>query len=79
MLRANEDGRMLFIHNEFLLYNVKCKWNRATGQIWTKFLTLFNTIARSTCCNVSINIMKTQQKYRIANILNSRTFFLQIW
>ena len=25
-----------------------------------KFLTLFNTIARSTCCNVSLNIMITQ-------------------
>ena len=36
MLRVDEDGRMLFLHNEFLLYIFKCKWNRETGQIWTK-------------------------------------------
>ena len=40
---------------------------------------MFNTIARSTCCNVSLNILITRQKYRMANILNSRAFFLQIW
>ena len=26
MLRADEDGQMLFLHNEFLLYIFKCKW-----------------------------------------------------
>ena len=36
MLRADEDGRMLFLHNEFLLYIFKCKWNRETGQMWIK-------------------------------------------
>ena len=36
MLRADEDGRMLFLHNEFLLYIFKCKWNTENRQIWTK-------------------------------------------
>ena len=36
LLRADEDGRMLFLHNQFLLYVFKCKWNRETGQIWTR-------------------------------------------
>ena len=40
-----------------------------------KFLTLFNTIARSTYWNVSLNIMITRKKYRMANILNSRALF----
>ena len=40
-----------------------------------KNLTLFNAIARSTCCNISLNIMITRQKYRMANILNSVYFF----
>ena len=33
MLRADEDGRMLFLHNEFLLYIFKCKWNRETRHL----------------------------------------------
>ena len=41
MLRADEDGRMLFLHNEFLLYIFKCKWNREIGQMWTK---IFNFV-----------------------------------
>ena len=28
LLEADENGRMLFLHNEFLLYIFKCKWNR---------------------------------------------------
>ena len=40
MLRADEDGRMLFLHNEFLLYIFKCKWNREIGQMWTKISNL---------------------------------------
>ena len=44
-----------------------------------KFLTFFNSVTRSTCCNVSLNIMIARQKYRMANILSSRVFSLQIW
>ena len=43
-----------------------------------QFLFLFNTIARSTCCNLSLNTMITRQKHRIANILNSRAFFTNL-
>ena len=32
MLGADEDGRMLFLHNELLVYIFKCKWNRETAQ-----------------------------------------------
>ena len=33
MLEADENGRMLFLHNEFLLYIFKCKWNRETRHL----------------------------------------------
>ena len=36
MVRADENGRMLFLHNEFLLYIFKCKWNREMGNLLTK-------------------------------------------
>ena len=36
MLKADEEGRMLFLYDEFLLYIFKCKWNRETGQMRTK-------------------------------------------
>ena len=36
MLGANEDGRMLFLHNELLLYVFKCEWNKETGHLLTK-------------------------------------------
>ena len=36
MLRADEDDRMVFFHNEFLLYIFKYKWNREIGQLLTK-------------------------------------------
>ena len=60
MLRADEDGQMLFLHNEFLLYIFKCKWKGKPDKHGQKFLTLFNTLARSTCCNVSLDIMITR-------------------
>ena len=44
-----------------------------------KFLTSFNSITISTCCNARLNIMMKRQKYRMANILNCHTPFLQIW
>ena len=57
MLTADEDGRMLFLHNEFLSYIFKCKWNRESGHFLTKFLTSGNFITASSCCNVRLNIM----------------------
>ena len=38
MLGAYEDGRMLFLHNELLLYIFNCKWNRGKGQFLDKNL-----------------------------------------
>ena len=38
MLRADKDGRMLFFHNNLLLYIFKCKWNEETGQFLDKDL-----------------------------------------
>ena len=38
LLGADEDCRMLFLHNELLLlvYIFKCKWNRETAQFLDK-------------------------------------------
>ena len=36
MLGADEDGRMLFLHNELLVYIFKCKWKRETAQFLDK-------------------------------------------
>ena len=41
MVGADEDGRMLFLHNKIFLYIFKCKWNRETGLYR---LTSFNLI-----------------------------------
>ena len=70
---------MLFLHNKFLLYIFKCKWKAKPDEHGQKFLILFNTLARSTCCNVSLDIMITRQKYRMANVLNPRAFSSHIW
>ena len=45
MLRPGEDGRMLFFISEFLLYFVKCKWNRGTRHLLAKLSNFvqFNT------------------------------------
>ena len=56
MLRADEDSRlpMFSHHNEFLLYI----FSNANGI--EKLVTSFNSITRSTCCNVRLNIMIKQ-------------------
>ena len=36
MLKADEDGRIPSLHNKFLLYIFKCKWNREIGHLLTK-------------------------------------------
>ena len=66
MTREDEDSRMLFLYNEFLLYIFKCKWNRENGHLFKKILTSFNSRTRNTYCNVRLKIMIMQ-------------FFLQIW
>ena len=45
------------------------------GICWQKFLTLFYSITRSTCCNVQLNIIMKRWKYRMANILNCYAIF----
>ena len=44
MLRADEHGRMLFLHNDFLSNIFKCKWNRETGHLLTKISDLGNIL-----------------------------------
>ena len=70
MLEADENGRIPFLHNEFLLYTFECKWNRETRRLLTKISTFVNSVARSTCCNVKLNVIKKGYKYRMANILD---------
>ena len=36
MPREDEDSRVLFLYNEFLLYISKCKWNREIGHLFKK-------------------------------------------
>ena len=36
MLGADEDVRMLFLHNGLLVYIFKCKWNKETAQFLHK-------------------------------------------
>ena len=58
MLEADENGRIPFLHNKFLLYIFECKWNRETRRLLTKISTFVNSITRSTCCNVELNVIK---------------------
>ena len=44
MLRADKDGRMLFLHNEFFSNIFKYKWNRETGHLLTKIFNLANIL-----------------------------------
>ena len=48
MLEADENGRMLFLHNEFLLYIFKCKWNRGTRHLLTKISIFVNSVTTLT-------------------------------
>ena len=62
MLEADKNGWMLFLHNEFLLYNFKCQmqWNRETRHLLTKISTFVNSVTRSTCCDARLNMMMKQ-------------------
>ena len=57
MLRADEDDRMLFLHNEFLLYFFKYKWNKKIGQMWTKISNFvqFNSTKHLLQCKFKYN------------------------
>ena len=52
MLEADEDGRILFLHNELLLCIFKCKWKRETGPLFS----VINKFTENTCVqNISDN------------------------
>ena len=79
MLREHENGGMVALQNDFLLYILKCTWIEKSDICWQKFLTSVILIKRSTSCNVRLNIVMKQWKYKMARILNCRAIFLQIW
>ena len=83
MLRADEDGRNLFLYNELLVYIFKCKWNRETEKphnFWTQIFNFDQYNHKNHCCNVSLNIIMKLWKYSMVNVLNCPVFFfLQIW
>ena len=57
MLEAEGNGRMLFLHNEFLLYIFKCKWNRENQAFADKnfYLCQFNNKKHLLRCKVKYN------------------------
>ena len=57
MLGADEDGRMLFLHNELFVYIFKCKWNRETEQFLDKNFYFVQFNLKNRCCNVNLNVM----------------------
>ena len=83
MLGADEDGRMLFLHNELLVYIFKCKWNRETAQFLHKIFSYVQFNQKNHCCNVSLNRVMTCDvwEYSMANILINYAvqLFFQIW
>ena len=85
MLRADEDGRMLFLHNEFLLYIFKCKWNTENRQIWTKISNFVQSNSKKRlvkckfkCNDNTIKILQIwQQQKAEAEAFESRRLKLQ--
>ena len=57
VLEADENGRMLFLHNEFLLYIFKCKWNRENQAFADKnfYLCQFSNKKHLLRCKVKYN------------------------
>ena len=57
VLEADENSRMLFLHNEFLLYIFKCKWNRENQAFADKnfYLCQFNNKKHLLQCKVKYN------------------------
>ena len=51
MLKADQNGRMLFLHSEFSLYIFKCKWNREKNF----YLCQFNNKKHLLHCRVKYN------------------------
>ena len=56
MLGADEGSRMLFLHNERLLYIFKCNWNRETGPLSTKLSSFALLITKKRCCKLQFNV-----------------------
>ena len=57
VLEADKNGRMLFLHNEFLLYIFKCKWNRENQAFADKnfYLCQFSNKKHLLQCKVKYN------------------------
>ena len=57
VLEADKNGRMLFLHNEFLLYIFKCKWNRENQAFADKnfYLCQFSNKKHLLRCKVKYN------------------------
>ena len=76
--------QMKMVKSSFFIKNFCYIFSNANGIekpgiCWQKCLTFFNSITRSTYCNVKLIIMMKQWKYRIANILNCYAVFSQSW
>ena len=58
MLKADEDGLMLFPDEELLLYIFKYKWNRVTGHLLAKISNFvqFNNKKHLLQCKVKYNV-----------------------
>ena len=66
----------LSLHDEFLLYIFSNPNGIEKSDIcWQKFLILFNSLTRSTCCNLRLDIMMKRWKYRMTNILNCHVIY----
>ena len=78
MLGADEDGQMILLHNEFLVYIFKYKWNRETTQFLDKNFNFVQFNHKNHCCNVSLSMMMKRWKHNTANTLNCRKFFFAI-
>ena len=57
VLKADENGQMLFLHNDFLLYIFNCKWNMENQAITDKnvYLYQFSKKKRLLQCKLKYN------------------------
>ena len=58
MLRVDEDGRMLCLSWQRMFIFSNTNVIEKSDICWQKFLTSFNSITKSTCCSVRLNMMK---------------------
>ena len=78
MLGADEDGQMILLHNELLVYIFKYKWNRETTQFLDKNFNFVQFNHKNHCCNVSLSMMMKRWKHNTPNTLNCRKIFFQL-